>query len=275
MTTDSNLPTVSSMWIGPALSFIEQLCLKSFVDNGHQTKLYVYDDVKNIPEGVEVCDANTIMPTNEFIINRDIGTAGPHADKFRYFMLRDTDEIWVDTDAYCHKPFPDTEYYFAKHFRDEINNGVLRLPKTSPTLKDLIEFCSDEYPKIPDDWWLPEPHKSAYERSLLENKPMHISEFRWETWGPDAIGYFLRKNGEDIYALDKNTLYPFSNQKVQKNILRPNAKPLNIPEETLSIHFYSSSLWNFFREGNKPRHQCLLMKLCRKHGIDPAAAPVF
>ena len=125
------LPTISSLWIGPRLTFLEHLCLKSFVDAGHPTKLYVYEDVANVPDGVEVSDANSVLPSEAFIINRPTGSPGPHADKFRYHLLFRTEEIWADTDAYCIKPFPNSEYLFGSHYRSLITNAVLRLPKHS------------------------------------------------------------------------------------------------------------------------------------------------
>ena len=44
---------MQTLWIGEPFK-IEQLCLKSFIDNGHIVHLYVYDKVENIPEGVTV-----------------------------------------------------------------------------------------------------------------------------------------------------------------------------------------------------------------------------
>ena len=45
---------IAALWIGGALSFLEQLCLKSFVDAGHAIRLYAYEPIPNVPEGVEI-----------------------------------------------------------------------------------------------------------------------------------------------------------------------------------------------------------------------------
>jgi len=60
------LPTIASLWIGGDLSFIEQVCLKSFSDHGHRTILYTYGGVSNCPAGVEQMDANLIFPNTDF-----------------------------------------------------------------------------------------------------------------------------------------------------------------------------------------------------------------
>ena len=38
--------TARFLWIGPRLSAMERLCLKSFVDVGYDVELYRYDDVE-------------------------------------------------------------------------------------------------------------------------------------------------------------------------------------------------------------------------------------
>ena len=86
---------IQSLWIGDSLSKSEQLCVKSFVDNGHEFHLYIYGDVKNIPEGVIVKDGNEIVDDDgEIITDRDgyrktnRGTKG-----VKTMSLRDKDEI--------------------------------------------------------------------------------------------------------------------------------------------------------------------------------------
>ena len=33
---------IQSLWIGPRLSNMEHLCIKSFIDHGHKFHLYIY-----------------------------------------------------------------------------------------------------------------------------------------------------------------------------------------------------------------------------------------
>ena len=55
---------IQSLWIGEALSKMEQLSIKSFRDFGHEYHLYTYGTVKNIPEGTVVKDGNEIVPAS-------------------------------------------------------------------------------------------------------------------------------------------------------------------------------------------------------------------
>ena len=46
------LAEIGTLWVGKELSWLEQLCLASFVDHGHRVKLFTYDKVQNVPDGV-------------------------------------------------------------------------------------------------------------------------------------------------------------------------------------------------------------------------------
>ena len=272
-----SLPIVSSMWIGPKLSFLEQLCLKSFVDAGHVTKLYVYDDVEGIPQGVQVLPANEILPSTEFIVNSKTGSPGPHADKFRYYLLQQTDEVWADTDAYCLRPFPNSKYFFGCHFKSLVANGVLRLPQSSQTLKDLLTFTSSDYPVLPDDWvYYDKAFRNTYLNMRRSGKKMHISEMPWEIWGPHAITYFMHKNGEMQHALPNEVLYPLRGGEIYRALRMPFRAKIVIPENCLSIHFYGSKIRGILQAKHNgiPQPKSLLGQLCIKHGINPEDAPI-
>ena len=54
--------TMQSLWIGERLSKIELLAIQSFLSNGHEYHLYVYSDVGEVPSGVILKDAASIIP---------------------------------------------------------------------------------------------------------------------------------------------------------------------------------------------------------------------
>ena len=77
---------IQSLWIGGALSKMEQLSARSFIDNGHEYHLYTYGDVKNIPEGVVVKDGNDILPESEIFRYKN-GSVSAFSNYFRFMML--------------------------------------------------------------------------------------------------------------------------------------------------------------------------------------------
>lgn len=92
---------VSSVWIGSSLPLLHQLCIKTFLDHGHKYILYVYDDLKNIPEGVDVRDGNEILDQKVAPIKL-FNRVAFFADAFRFNLLtKKPNAFWVDTDHLC------------------------------------------------------------------------------------------------------------------------------------------------------------------------------
>ena len=266
---------VAALWIGGPLSFLEQLCLKSFLDAGQALRLYTYDGVDNAPDGVEQADASAILPLTGFLRHERTGSPALHSDLFRYHLLAKSDQtIWADTDAYCVKPFAsDTGHFFAWESDTGINGGVLGLPRDSAALAALLAFTADEF-AIPS-WYGP-----GYQAELAAKKaggaPVHAGEMPWGVWGPHALTHFLKQTGEVRHALPRAALYPFAYED-RRLMLRPGLDPAPfVTDETYSIHFYGRRMRSriVLKENGVPRPRSLIGRLLRKHGIDPAAAPI-
>jgi hypothetical protein len=100
---------IQSMWVGPRLSVMEQLSIRSYLQNGHKFHLYAYHPVENVPEGAEIKDANEIVPEAKIWTYSNPGfghqSYAGFADVFRYRLLFKKGNWWVDTDSICLKPF--------------------------------------------------------------------------------------------------------------------------------------------------------------------------
>ena len=99
---------VNSLWVGSRLRKLEQVCINSHLGVGHEYHLWTYGPVENIPEGVIVEDANSIVPeSNVFTYRRGPGKGsyGGFSNLFRYGLLRDRGGWWVDIDLAALKPF--------------------------------------------------------------------------------------------------------------------------------------------------------------------------
>jgi len=91
---------IGALWIGGALSYLERLCLKSFVDAGQHVVLYTYGAVQNVPDGVEIADGNDVIEMQDALRHKRTGSPALQSDLFRYHMLAQNDDmIWTDTDA--------------------------------------------------------------------------------------------------------------------------------------------------------------------------------
>lgn len=100
----SSKSAVTGLWIGDRLSSLERLCIKSFLSHGYDFHLYVYNDVRNVPEGATVKDGS------EILAREDVGSEVTHSityfsNLFRYKLLYELGGWWVDMDTICLKEF--------------------------------------------------------------------------------------------------------------------------------------------------------------------------
>lgn len=266
---------VAALWIGGPLSFLEQLCLISFVHAGQHITLYTYDPVPNVPPGVEVADANTILPMTGYLKHSRTGSPALHSDVFRYHLLAKCDRtIWADTDAYCVKPFTTPNgHFYGWESKKHVNGGVLGFPRDSETLRLLLDHTSDEA-TIPT--WYGEAYVRELEAKKAAGTPVLAPDQPWGVWGPHAITHYLHVTGEVKYALPSVALYPVP-YKDRRLILRPGWDGSEvITDETFSIHFYGRRMRRRIvtHEGGIPRPRSLFGQLLRRHGIDPRLAPI-
>ncbi len=267
------LPTIGTLWIGGELSWLEQLCLQSFLDHGHDVVLYSYDAVQGVPDGVRHADANDILPAEKIIRHARTGSPAYHADLFRLRMIAREGHVWADTDAYCCQPW---KLRRGAHFhgwisddKPMVNNGVLGLPKSSRTLRRMLEFTADEYPTPP---WLPEAEQARLAELKARGEGVHVSLLPWGVWGPDALTWFLKETGEIARARPGHVLYPvpFAMAGVTLNPARIRKARRLIREDTLSIHFWGRRFRNIAaRHGGLPPAGSLVDELLKKHGIRP------
>ncbi len=266
---------IGALWMEGSLSFLEQLCLKSFVDAGHHVKLYHYGPLQNVPDGIELADAADILPRTDFLQHQRTGSPALHSDLFRYWMLKSNDNmIWADTDAYCMKKFETPNgHFYGWESEKHINGGVLGLPKDCDTLRELLEFTSDEF-AIPT--WYSDEYTRELEEARDSGNPVHASEQPWGVWGPHAVTHFLHKTGEAKYALPQEGLYPFTYRDRRKMLKRNFDTTGIITENTYSVHLYGRRMRARLveKEGGAPHHKSLLGRLIKKHGIIPENAPL-
>lgn len=265
---------IAMLWVNGPLSYLEQVCMVSFLDAGHPLTLYTYDDVTLVPDGVEVRDARTILPDADFVVHERTGSPAPQSDKFRYRLLAAQDGvIWADTDAYCLRPFEPVNGHYYGYLEGQVATGVLALPRDSATLKMLLDATEDPFTIPP--WLPPRLRKPIEEKQREQDAPVNIAEMLWGIWGPIAFHWMLHKTGEIEHALPEHVFYPLSFSR-RRALARPGAdldrffKP-----DTVSIHFYGRRMRSIMRSyGGVPDPDSLVGRLLTKHGIDPAAAPI-
>ena len=164
---------VQSLWIGDNLSFMEELCIKSFISNGHEFHLYTYDKINNIPNGCIIKDGNEILPKKDIFYYKKSSTidgksnmsVSAFSNLFRYKLLYDKGGYWVDMDMICLKYLNfKSDYVFSSEEdkyiiksnklylnphknRQMINAGIIKCPIKS----DFAYYCYNECLKRKND----------------------------------------------------------------------------------------------------------------------------
>ena len=213
---------IKSLWIGNSLSNMEQLCIASYLQNGHDFHLYTYNDhVSNVPKKTKICDANEIIP-KEKIFRDSNNIFASFSDWFRYKLLFEKGGWWVDMDTICLKPFNFRHNYcFATEgTRIEnmiIANSYIKAPKKADFLLACLQYIED----------------FRKENDIVP----------WGTFGPNLLTTTLLAYDSSRYIKAPLVFCPIHWPEMYKLITK---QEIVLPNATFAIH-----LWNeCWRRGN-------------------------
>src|SRR5882672_1398368 len=204
---------IQGLWIGPELSVMEQLSVASFLQNGHEYHLYVYDRPRNIPAGTVIKDANEILPAARIFRYRDSPSYAGFANFFRYKLVLERGGWWIDTDTVCLKPFDFPEpYVFSSELSqglEVVNSGIFKAPAGSEVMAYAWGVCQTKDPQ----------------------------KLVWGETGPKLIGEAVSKLGLEKYKHPSTVFCPLAFYEWHKVLESDPA--LAFGERTYAIH-----LWN-------------------------------
>ncbi|MBU2956143.1 hypothetical protein Q4511_02695 [Paracoccus sp. 1_MG-2023] len=267
---------VGTLWIGGALSWMEQLCLMSFVDAGQKITLFHYEDIPNVPDGVICRDGREVIDTDDFIKYERKNSYALFADLFRLHMIRcNPGMIWVDTDVYCQKVMDyDDDHVFGFELpgSDRVNNAVLGMPADSPALAAMIEFTSDRHSIAP---FLSMADRKAYAAARDAGRPVHVCQQPWGIWGPTMLTHYIREFGLTDRVQPVAAFYPVTFRECMLFNGHAERVEERIAPRTTAMHVWASNK----RELGKhhlglPPPGSWWQKALAKHGIEPALAPI-
>ncbi|WP_151720404.1 glycosyltransferase family 32 protein [Gemmobacter serpentinus] len=267
---------VGTLWIGGALSWMEQLCLKSFVDKGQKITLFHYDDVPNVPEGVILRNGREIIDTDNFLKYEQKDSYALFADLFRLHMIRACPGmIWVDTDVYCQRVMDyDSDYVmgFELPGRGRVNNAVLGLPAESEVLAALIDFTSDPFVIPP---FLKPEQVEELEAARDAGTPIHVSQQPWGVWGPLLITHFVRQFGLMDKVQPLAAFYPVTFPNRMQFLRKAGVVDMAVTKDTTALHVWASNKREIgIRHNGLPPPGSWFDRACREHGILAGATPI-
>ncbi|UYM17981.1 glycosyltransferase [Endozoicomonas euniceicola] len=228
---------IQSLWIGDKLSINEQLCINSFLKNGHQFNLYVYSDVKNIPAGTNICDARDILK-EKYIFTYHNGSYAGFSDWFRHELIYKKGGFWVDTDIICLKPFDfdDEPVIFSKESFESVNSAVMKLTKGNGLSRFVADICKNPNTILPyDDKKMIK--KKIIRKYLKGNKREKIG---WgESGGPAGFTKALKHHNMFDLAKPFTYFFPVSHTNWDSIFDDTFKNDLDLFSDSYAIH-----LWN-------------------------------
>lgn len=230
---------VRSLWIGGELSIVETLCIRSFLANGHPFVLYTYGEIDNVPTGVQIRDANQILPESKVFQSHGESYA-IFSDWFRWEMLFREGGWWVDMDVVCLAPFDfPEERVFAKESDGTLGTAVMNFPREDALCRKMRERC------LHPEWLIQAPKFTRRLRDAFSWKRRlknPIEHLKWgEIAGPIALTQIVDAEGLMKLACPFFTFYPVNHLNALSVVNRDMAMP---ETSALLSASHAIHLWN-------------------------------
>ena len=231
---------VQGLWIGADLSKMEQLSITSFLQNGHEYHLYVYDNVLNVPAGTVVKNASDILPRSSIFQYKHTPSYAGFANFFRYKLLLERGGWWTDTDVVCLRSldFVD-EYVFATEIFRHVEVATSCIIK-APAGSDVMAHC----------WKVCQAKDTA--------------SLRWGETGPGLMAEAVREFSLQRYLRPAYIFCPVRYQD-WNTVLEPASF------DQLNLNCYTLHLWNEkWREAGQDKNDiypstCIYEQLKRRY----------
>lgn len=264
------LPPIISFWHGP-LSWLEALCITSFVRHGHRVLVYSYDAIEGLPDGAAWRDAAEVLPKEKLVFYKGKGTPGVFSDHFRYAVMREALGVYADLDIYCVRPIEGPpDYLFAWERPGSVNGAVLHIPAETPLLADLLTIFENEKRPLFEPHLPPMRRFEVAIRRLVGDRvtPEHM---QYGATGPMALTHYVAKHGLTGKVRSSATFYPVPYEGIPALMQPGSSIDEAITPETLGIHLWRSQLTDRGRAGLPlPAQGSALAALCATEGLDPA-----
>jgi len=213
-----------SLWIGPALSPFERLCIQSFLALGHEFELFVYHPIANVPAGCRVSDAREILLESQVFAYRKGGSYSAFSNVFRYKLLLDVGGWWVDADVVCFSSqIPDAPIALARERETAVNGAIMKFPAKHPAMQ------------------------FAYDTAVARGRDVN-----WGEIGPSLVTKVVEKFDLERWLVAGQRFYPISWQEFTL-FLRPSSRDA-VAARTMGAIFLH--LWNemFRRAGYRKEY---------------------
>lgn len=243
---------VHTFWIGGPLDEVSWLSLSSFVKHGFQVNLWCYPPaLKQVPYGVILCDASTVLPESVTYQHR-LGSWAPFSDWFRFALLYKHGGIWADTDIICLRPFDIPPNTYCGETDDKASIGFISMEKAHPLAKYMADACED--PRNTPDFDNP---VRIIINDIMQRMQLTKEEARlrapWSYTGNELLQHVIKDYA--MVRLPTKDIYPISYHEAE-TIVNGTASLADL-NGSKCVHLWRSALHNKL-SGTK---ECLFSQL--------------
>lgn len=260
----TSLPAVNLLWIGSELGWIEHLSATSFLAAGHPVRLHAYDEVKNVPQGVEIADAGALMTRDTALAmrHRQTGSFALSSDYFRFLLQKQGLGLWADLDVVCLAPVAlQDPVQFGWESDTYINGAVLYIRADHPLLKDALGAFERSH--IPA--WVPFRKALPFRARRALGGDFGPGDLPRGTYGPKALTALARKHGLLSCAQPADVFYPLHPRQARE-IFSPGTEMEQFTSaRSLTIHLWNEKLGELKRAA--PPSTSAIAKLLRRFGL--------
>ena len=216
---------IQGLWVGSKLSALERLSINSYLSNDYTFDLYSYTNISGVPDGVNILDANTILPHRYVSTNpgpavgKPTRNYGAFSDWFRWKLLYEKGGYWSDLDMVMLKPYDfDTPYVFSSEDiggYDYANCNVLYAPADAPIMEKAMGIAGTACKQ---------------------------GDVPWCSVGPDLLRRLMKKYALRKYMQPSRVFCPIHCDKIGWMV---DDNTVALPTDSYAVHFWTS-LWGSY-----------------------------
>ena len=237
-------PKVNGFWYGSELGELEKLCIDSWIKNGYEFHLWLYDDIE-VSKDVIVENANDIVSLDQYFTytkGHTKNTPVAFSNLFRAHLLYQLGGLYVDLDMLCIQPQNFTErFVFTEQgnkllYDHHLQTGHDEDYSLMAQVGTCLIYAQDKGEQIFEDWidWIGSLKTTSVSHGGL---------------GPDLLTKLVIEYDFQEYVLPKRFYCP-KDYDVYQSGLKYKRFVLNYPDNrvrrpivhTYGIHLYRS-LW--------------------------------
>lgn len=246
---------VFTFWYGGDLGQLHLACIRSWLRCGHAVSLYSYESVNNVPDGVQLCDASSIISDEYFkdlipLIRTERASWQPIVSLSDLLRMKGMElglGCWLDTDVFLFEPVPYQKDKLhlaweqtAFWQRKKVGVSIMYIPANNPMVADFLRVLSAK-DLMPN--WL--GFRRKYIKTLawkLQGLKYRSVDISITAYGNLAVRKLVKRHKFAKDILPKNYYYHWIGKETNRFFTDPLGKEVLENTNCIGIHVHRKHL---------------------------------